>query len=142
MPDQRRTPISRRAALGAVGLAAVAGTSACSTDATLDSLRPSPRPTPPAPKNPDQAVIDRVATLVREADGGAPASFARLHATQLRALGARATPGRTGEWRQRQRSLVEQLTRAALDAKDPELVRLLASMSAAQRQLLSSEGVA
>lgn len=141
MPEQRRTPISRRAVLGVVAIVA-AGASGCSADSTLDSLRPSPLPTPPAPKNPDRAVIDQVTALVRDADAGAPASFARLHATQLRALGAKARPGRAGQWRQRQRALADQLSNAALDAHDPDLVRLLASTSASQRQALSSEGLA
>lgn len=142
MPEQRRTPISRRAALGVLGLAATAGASACSADSTLDSLRPTPLPTPSAPGNPDRAVVDRVAALVRDADAGAPAAFTRLHATQLRALHAKAGRGRAGGWQQRQRSLADQLARAAMDAKDPDLVRLLASMSASQRQLLDSEGLA
>jgi len=145
VPEQLSTSISRRTTLVLLGGATAVAAGGCSVGSTVDSLRPAPLPTPSAPANPDRAVVDRVAAAVAAADVGAPGAFARLHQRQLRALGPSRAPGKasgSGPWQRRQQGLVDKLTRAAVDADDPDLVRLLASMTAGQRQLLSARGLA
>lgn len=145
MPEQLSTSISRRTTLALLGGATAVAVGGCSVEGTVDSLRPAPLPTPSAPANPDKAVVDRVAAAVATADVGAPGVFARIHQQQLRALGHSRTSGRAsgrGPWQRRQQGLVDKLTRAVLDAADPDLVRLLASMTAGQRQLLAARGLA
>lgn len=140
--------LSRRTALGLLGVGAVACATGCSASSTLDSLRPTPLPTPSAPTNPDRPVLDQVVARIRAADAGAPSTFTRPHATQLHALGARAasaapSASATGDqWRRQQTRLAADLAAAAAQAHDPRLVRLLASMAAAQRQLLTVQGLA
>jgi len=142
--EPRRTSYTRRTTLGLLGVA-LAGTAGCSVDSTVDSLRPSPLPTPQAPTNPDLALVSEVRAAIATADRQAPADFTRRHDAQL----ASFPPSRhaahragSGSWQSRQQDLVATLTDAAVRAEDPDLVRALASMAAAQRQLLASRGLA
>lgn len=145
MPAPRRTSLSRRTTLGLLAAGAISATAGCSVDSTIDSLRPSPLPTPPAPTNPDLHLVRQVADAVLTADDQAPAAFARIHRAQLSRLPdhGHVTGGHaTGSWQSHQKALVATLTGAAVRAQDPDLVRLLAAMTAAQRQLLAAQGIA
>lgn len=154
-----RTSVSRRTALGALGTTAGmvtlgAGLTGCSVDSTVDALK-APTPGTPTPSvDSDLRLVDSVVAAMRAADHGAPHAFARLHEAQINALGAGdpASPSAgqspsaapttaTGSWQTRQKALPETLIRAAVAAADADLVRLLSSSAAAQRQLLHARGL-
>lgn len=144
-----RRSLSRRTALGVAGGAAVAagaGLTGCSADSTVDALKAPTPGTPTPPDNPDVDLVESVVAAMRAADAGAPPAFARLHAAQATALGRSAPTASpsalpTAGWQQRQRALPATLTQAALSATDADLVRLLASAAAGQRQLLQARGL-
>jgi len=132
-------PLSRRTALGAAGVAATVGLSGCTVD--LDAIRPPTRRAPEPPANADQSLVDEVVAELRHASQGTAPPFRRLHRSHLGALGA--TPGRStarpsqAVVRRREGALAGTLAQAAARAESAELVRLLASMAAGQRQLLA-----
>ncbi|MBO0842452.1 MAG: hypothetical protein J2O46_04645 [Nocardioides sp.] len=139
-------PLSRRTALG-LALAVPLGASGCAAARAASS--PSPLPTAPAasagsaPPNPDQPLVDRVIAAL-SADAGAPAEFRTLHAAHLKALGPASAPASAApatDWKQHQRTVLTILTDAAVAARDPHLVTLLASCAASQRQLLHGRGL-
>lgn len=129
-------PLPRRAALalGAAGLAAVAG---CESDG---STQPDPPPTP-APDADQELVDDVVAaiTAVWRLAADRP-SLAAVHVAHVGALGGEITvaPARRavddGVLRTREQALQSRLVGAAMAAESGALARLLASMSAAVAQ--------
>ena len=137
-------PLSRRTALGTLGIATTVGLSGCSAGATIDSLKAPTPATPSPPANPDLSLVDQVGKTILAADDGAPDRFQQLHAAQLKRLGGdtRTSPATTaGNWQSAQRRLVTTLTEASVAATDADLVRLFASAAAAQRQLLRARGL-
>jgi len=137
-------PFSRRTALGTFGILTTVGLTGCSARATIDSLKAPTPPTPSAPTNPDVGLVAQVGRAMTTADSAAPAAFARLHHAQLSRLGETsvASPGTSGgNWRSAQKRLVTTLTEASVAATETDLVRLLASATAGQRQLLRARGL-
>lgn len=151
-----RPSVSRRTALGALATAATAagtGLAGCSVGTTVDALK-APTPATPSPSiGPDLTIVDRTVAALQAADRGAPPAFARLHRAQIAALGpgtanpspeaspSAAPSAPAGTWQQRQKALPATLTAAAVSAHDADLVRLLASAAAAQRQFLQARGL-
>lgn len=162
-PSGHRSPrLSRRSALGlatAGPLTVLLG--ACSRARAQDRLSDgvdrlrAPRRTPPAPANPDQAVVDAAvaaiaglrSALLPHRDDAVVADLLRLHGVHLKALGvapAAAGPGAAAPALEdgpvraaalaREQVLARTLATQAGSAKDGELARLLASMSAAVAQ--------
>lgn len=138
--------LSRRTTLGTLGAALTApvAVSGCARQGP-SAASSSPVSPAAAAANPDQPLADRVVAALRS-DAGAPSSFRTLHAAQVKALGgagastAAASP--PGDWKAAQLRLLATLTDAAVAAQDPQLVTLLASCAAAQRQLLHGRGLA
>lgn len=140
--------LSRRTTLGAALAvsAVVSGCSLRSSSAGVSAPSPSAPLSPAAgAANPDQPLVDRVVAALG-ADAGAPADFRTLHAAQVEALGGSAGGSSTtapgGDWKSHQKQLLTTLVDAAVAAQDPQLVTLLASCAAAQRQLLHGRGLA
>jgi hypothetical protein len=139
-----RSRPTRRRALGLAALAGAAGAapllSGCSVDSSLDRLRPTPPPTPVAPANPDQPLVDRVTTSIRRLLPTAPAAWSALHERQLQALGTAyhgtLRPGALDH--AAETALRDQLLDGCAAAQDPELARLLAAMAAGVSQLLGA----
>lgn len=134
--------LSRRTTLGLAGFAAGLGLAGCSS---WNSLKP-PKPVTPSPSpNVDQALVDEIATKLTGAARSAPAPFRALNHAHLQALPAARTlraPGHRRGWRTQERQLAADLADGAVRARDGELARLLASMAAAQLQLLHARGLA
>lgn len=145
MLQQSPGPLSRRTALGLTGLAAATGLAGCSVESTVDSLKAPTPSTPAAPGNADLRLASRVASAFLSADDLAPPPFTKLRKRQLRRYpDTKAATLQSGKqrWQPLEKGLVATFEDAAVTARDADLVRLFASMAAAQRQLLRARGIA
>lgn len=134
----RRTAL--RFAFTAAATGAAVGLSGC--EVSWDSVR-APEPPTRAPDVPaDTALVEQVVAELRTTFYLAPQPFRGLHRTHLEALGATPGPppqdpgGTPKSVRGRERALPDRLIRACQQAESGDLAALLASMAAAQRQLL------